>query len=167
MSASFSSLVPLVDGVVSWAGNRVLISAATLEPIVAFLLIPAFLWVFGSIYFVRGGTPMRDNSYRTIPKSPIVRAIAATFLVFLIIALVSHAIGWATGSLRILSDGMHQVSTSALNHSTWTDVSAHQYQVWGARFVREDVMIGLLALAMVSLSLVFLGKHKAALADPG
>jgi hypothetical protein len=103
---------------------------------------------------------MRDNWYRTALKSPTVRTFGGLALLLLTVALVDHAIGWATGSLRVLSNGVHQVSTSSLDHSQWTTVTAHQYQVWDARFVREEVLIGILALAMVALSLSFRGLHR-------
>ena len=115
------------------------------------------------MYFVGGRVP-RDNWYRSVLRSPTVRAFGALALVLLTVALVGHAIGWASGSLRVLPSGVHQVSTSAVDHSTWTTVSRHQYQVWGARFVREDALIGILALAMMILSFSYLRTHRAAVA---
>jgi hypothetical protein len=48
-----------------------------------------------------------------------------------------------------------------LDHSNWTSVSGHQYRVWDARFVCEDALIGILALAMMILWLSFLRRHRA------
>jgi len=162
-------LVPLVDSVLSWPDNWVLISASRLGAIAAIFLVPAWLWVLGSMYFEAGArTPPRDNWYRGVLKSPNVRAIGALALLLLTVALVGYAIGWASGSLRVLLNGVHQVSTRSLHHSSWTNVSGHQYQVWGARFVREDVLIGIPALAMICLSVGYLRLHRAtALANRG
>lgn len=155
-------LVPLVDSVLSWPGNWVLISASRLGPIAAIFLVPTWLWVLGSMYFEAAArTPPRDNWYRTVMKSPTVRAFGVLALLLLTVLLVGYAIGWATGSLRVLPNGVHQVSTSSLDHSNWTSVSGHQYQVWCARFVREDALIGVLALAMIILSISYLRLHRA------
>jgi hypothetical protein len=156
-------LVTLADSALSWPGNWVLISASRLGPIVAVLLVPTWLWVLGSMYFEAGARrPPRDNWYRTAVLSPTVRGFGAAALVLLAVALIGYAIGWANGSLRVLTSGLHQVSTSGLNHSRWTSVSIRQYQVWDARFVREDALVGIPALAMVILSFSFLRLHRAA-----
>jgi hypothetical protein len=155
-------LITFVGSVLSWPGNWVLISASRLGPIAGILLVPTWIWVLGSGYFEAAARPpSRDNSYLSLMKSPAVRAFGALALLLLAVLLVDHAIGWANGSLRILPDGVHQVSTSSLDHSSWTTVSGHQYQVWDARFAREEALIGVLALAMIILSLSFLRLHRA------
>jgi hypothetical protein len=75
---------------------------------------PTWLWVLGSMYFEgRARTPPRDNWYRAAMKSPTVRAFGAFALLLLAVLLTGHAIGWASGSLRVLPNGVHQVSTSS------------------------------------------------------
>lgn len=154
-------VVPLLDSVVSWPGNWVLLSAPRLGPIAGILLVPTWIWVLASMYPERRArTPPRDDWYRTALRSPTARAFVALAVVLLTVGLVGWAIGWATGSLRVLPNGVHQVSTSGLDHSSWTSVSGQQYQVWDARFVRADALIGILALAMMILSLSFLQRHR-------
>lgn len=158
-------LVPLIDSVLSWPGNWVLISASRLGVIAAIFLVPTWLWVLVSMYFEGGArTPPRDNWYLSFFRSPTVRAFGALALLLLIVALVGHGIGWASGSLRLLPSGVHQVSTSSLDHSKWTIVSGHQYRVWDARFVREDSLIAVPALLMIILTTSYLRIHKAVLA---
>jgi hypothetical protein len=161
-------VISVVDSVLSWPGNWVLISASRLGPIVAILLVPTWIWVLGSMYFEGAArTPPRDNWYLSVMKSPTVRAFGALALLLLAVLLIDHAIGWANGSLRVLPSGVRQVSTSSLDHSSWTSVSDHQYQVWDARFVREEALVGILALAMIILSLSYLRLHRAVVLASG
>jgi len=75
------------------------------------------------------------------------------------VIVVGFVIGADKGSLRVLPGGVHQVSTS-LNNGNWTTVSPQQYEIWDARFVREDAFFGIFALALIGSSLLMLAPQK-------
>jgi hypothetical protein len=82
------------------------------------------------------------------------RGLAAAGMVVLVIVVVGFVIGAAKGSLRVLPNGAHQVSTLDLNSATWTTVTAASYNRWAARFIREDALFGFFGLVTVGFSLL-------------
>jgi len=85
--------------------------------------------------------------------------LGAALLVFVVI-VVGFVIGGDKGSLRVLTGGVHQVSTGSMNAGKWTTVSPQQYQMWNARFVREDAFFGYLALFLMGFALLMLRLHR-------
>lgn len=155
-----------VDSLASWPSDRVLISASALERIAGFVLIPAWIWILVSAALVNG---LRARNARARPRvwpgresmtKPIVIAFVGTAVVLLGVVVVGFVIGADKGSLRIVADGVHQVSTLSVNNANWTAVSSEQYQAWDARFVREDAFFGFFGLAMIGFSLLMLRLHR-------
>jgi hypothetical protein len=83
-----------------------------------------------------------------------------TSVVLLVVIVMGFVIGADKGSLRIVADGVHQVSTLSVNNANWTAVSPEQYQAWDARFIREDAFFGFFGLAMIGFSLLMLRLHR-------
>ena len=76
--------------------------------------------------------------------------LVAAVLVSLAAIVVSFAIGAAKGSAQVLPGPVYLVSTLDLNSATPTRVSAAQFGLWQARFVREDSLFALFGLLIVS-----------------
>lgn len=82
---------------------------------------------------------------------PLVKAwLVAAVLVSLAVIVVSFAIGVAKGSVQVLPGPVYLVSTLDLNSATPTRVSAAQFGLWQARFVREDSLFTLFGLVIMS-----------------
>ena len=75
-------------------------------------------------------------------------------VIVLVDVVVGFAIGAAKGSLRVLPDGAHQVSTLGLNSAKWTTVTPAVYNGWAARFIREDAWFGFFGVVMVGFSVL-------------
>ena len=89
----------------------------------------------------------------------------ALLLVVVAVIVVGFVIGADKGSLRILHGDVFQVSTIDVNGASWTTISAHEFQVWNARFIREDAFLALFGIAMVGFSTLMLRLHRATLSD--
>jgi len=76
--------------------------------------------------------------------------LVAAVLVSLALIVVSFAIGVAKGSVQVLPGPVYLVSTLDLNSATPTRVSAAQFGLWQARFVREDSLFTLFGLVIMS-----------------
>jgi hypothetical protein len=160
-------LCALADSVVSWPADDVLISAPDLERLGAIILVPSWIWILASGVILFGFRNKRGTTDwkklkpgRALLKRPMVLAFFGLALLVFFVIVVGFVIGAAKGSLRILPEGVHQVSTLDLNNADWTTVTPHEYQVWDARFVREDALFGYFALFMIGGSLYFHRLHR-------
>jgi hypothetical protein len=156
------TVVPLCDSVVSWPRNTVLLYPGALERLAGVLLLPSWAWVLTSWWMV-AGTPSRGRRTVRSPRRQTwgrlgviwkrtLRPLAAAGLVVLAVVVVGFVLGAAKGSLRVLPDGVHQVSTPDLNSAKWTTVTPAGYNRWAARFVREDAMFGFFGIITVGFS---------------
>jgi hypothetical protein len=75
------------------------------------------------------------------------------------IVIGGFMVGAAKGSVHVLPRPRYQVSTLDLNNSAGTTVPVSQFQLWQARFVREDGFFMFFGLAVVAFSIVMLGLH--------
>jgi len=162
-------LVAGTDSVVSWPSNRVLLSDGDLSRVAAVLLAPWWAWLIASAGMIGGRnrpglnrrgrrrTPglMRSPADTPPPPTLVLRwpawalaGLAAGAVVALIVIAGGFAVGAAKGSVHVLPGPRYQVSTLDLNQANWTTVTASQFQLWQARFVREDglfMFFGLIA----------------------
>jgi hypothetical protein len=161
----------LADSVASWPSDQVLLSSADLQRLGGIILIPSWIWLLASCGVLYGFSQNRNSSgfraswrrlkaSKAVLRRPMVIALIGLALLVLFVIIVGFVIGADKGSLRILPPGVHQVSTLDLNNADWTTVTPHQYQVWDARFVREDAFFGYFALFMIGLSLWFQRLHR-------
>lgn len=161
-------VVPVLDSVVSWPSNAVLIEASTLEHLAAVLLIPAWAWILISVAMLIGSrarraTQDRDGRrwrLRNVHVTPIVLIFAALLLLIVGVITVGFVIGADKGSLRIIHGSVFQVSTLGLNNATWTTITPHEYHVWNARFIREDAFFAVFGLAMIGFSTLMFRLHR-------
>jgi hypothetical protein len=84
-------------------------------------------------------------------------AVAAAFCIVVIVG--GFAFGAAKGDARLLPGPRYEVSTLDLNQANWTRVSKRQYDLWQARFVREDGLFTLFGLVLAVGSLGLLQLH--------
>ncbi|NNN20970.1 MAG: hypothetical protein HKL80_03090 [Acidimicrobiales bacterium] len=138
------------DNIVSWFGNKVLIPPKTLEIIFGIAIVPGWIWIFLSVAIVTGfrhSKVPRPKDRKKLPRSYAISLISI-LVVFLAFTIVGFVFGGAKGSERILPNGLHQVSTLDLNNADWTTVGPKDYQMWEARFVREDEVFWIFGFAM-------------------
>lgn len=152
---AFAGLVLTVlsaaDSIASWHSDYVLVTPSTLEHVAGAILLPTWPWMIVSAWMVIG---VRSGRLLDLPRWLGMRRrgiVVFSVAVALVLAIVvtCFVLGAAKGSLRVLPDGIHQVSTPGLNHGDWTNVSAAQLRVWQARFVREDAIFGLFGVWMI------------------
>ena len=152
---AFAGLVLTVlaaaDGIASWRSDYVLVPPSTLEHVAGAILLPTWPWMLVSAWMVIG---VRRGRLLDLPawlgmrrRGILVFGVAVALV--LAIVVTCFVIGAAKGSLRVLPDGIHQVSTPGLNHADWTDVSAAQFRMWQARLIREDAIFGLFGVWMI------------------
>jgi hypothetical protein len=157
---------------VSWPSNRVLLSDHDLSRVAAVLLLLSWPWLFVSMMMLYSGNH-RDRTRKPglmlSPEdmwSPELRpprmrewpawtraGLVAGAVVAVAVVAGGVAQGAAKGSARVLPGPRDQVSTLGLNQAAWTTVTSGQFQLWQARFVREDglfMFFGLLALLAVT-----------------
>ena len=142
-----------IAAVATWPDNAVLIQPKTLELAVGILMVPAGTWAFVSFILVIGFRRDQMPRIRELPR-PSWRQVGVFIVGALCIAAVigiGVALGSAKGSTRILSGGVHQVSTAGLADSAWTTVSLHDFQLWQARFLRLDAAFAFFGLGIVAL----------------
>src|SRR3954453_3626483 len=139
--------VAAADSLVSWQSNTIWISPTSLEQGMAFVLIPGWIWLLlGSAVLYsrdRGGAQLA----RMGRGRAATLAVIATFCLAVIVG--GFVIGGDKGHLRVLPGPRYQVLTPGLNHSEWTTVTASQYRVWEARFLREDGWVKLSGVFML------------------
>ena len=161
-------VVALGDSVVSWPSDRVLLSSADLERLGGVILIPSWIWLLASVAVAYGFS--RDRRFpgfgatwrglRKHMRRPMIAAFIGLTALTLFVIVVGFVVGAHKGSLRVLPSGIHQVSTLDLHSGAWTTVTPHQYQVWDARFIREDAALAIFALFMIGVSMLFVRVHR-------
>ena len=158
------TVVPAFDSVVSWPRNTVLVYPGALERLAGALLLPSWAWVLGSSWML-AGIPARGRRSANLPVRQswgrlgeswkrVLRSVVVAGMVVAAIVVVGFVLGAAKGSLRVLPDGAHQVSTLDLNSANWTTVTPAGYNRWAARFIREDAMFGFFGVVMIGFSLL-------------
>jgi hypothetical protein len=166
----------VLDCVVTWPANRVLLSDHDVSRLAGAVVPACWLWFLMPLVFVGLDRTSRSSQRRLafpvawrrrpwpLPAPwapsqatakplfpPLVKAcLAAAVLVSLTVIVVSFAIGVAKGSAQVLPGPVYVVSTLDLNGATPTRVSAAQFSLWQARFVREDSLFTLFGLVMMS-----------------
>jgi hypothetical protein len=166
----------VLDCVVTWPANRVLLSDHDVSRLAGAVVPACWLWFLMPLVFVGLDRTSRSSQRRLafpvawrrrpwpLPAPwapsqatakplfpPLVKAcLAAAVLVSLTVIVVSFAIGVAKGSAQVLPGPVYVVSTLDLNGATPTRVSAAQFGLWQARFVREDSLFTLFGLVMMS-----------------
>ena len=152
---AFAGLVLTVlaaaDSIASWHSDYVLVPASTLEHVAGAILLPTWPWMLVSAGMVMG---VRRDRLLDLPGWSAMRhrailVFGVAVAVVLAIVVTGFVIGADKGSLRALPGGIHQVSTLGLNHAAWTDVSAAQFRLWQARFIREDALFSLFGVWMI------------------
>jgi hypothetical protein len=167
VAAAGASLLALaaLDSIVSWPSNRVLIGDRQLARVAGIVLGPGWPWLIGSLVIIFGVPRGRRGRYARpqgwpVPWPLIARvglAVAAAFCIVVIVG--GFAFGAAKGDARLLPGPRYEVSTLDLNQANWTRVSKRQYDVWQARFVREDGLFTLFGLVLAVGSLGLLQLH--------
>jgi len=142
----------------------VLIGPSNLEHFAAFLLFPAWIWMLASGAMLMG---VRRREMPRFPRRWILQGrwavvLLSVALIVLVVIVVGFVIGGAKGSFRVLPGSIHQVSTLDLNNAAWTTVSSHQFQLWEARFIREDAFFGFFGLFMVGFGFLIRGLRRRA-----
>lgn len=169
-------VIAAVDSLASWPSNRVLLSEPGLARVAAVLLAPSWLWLFVSFPMVfgiprrnpdrrrRSTTRATDRPIRGAPWSslPIRFGLGLAAVVCVVVVVGGFIVGAAKGHTRVRPGQTYEVSTRDLNDYQWTPVTADQYALWQARFVREDGAFTFFGLALIGGSLVLLRLHRAA-----
>jgi hypothetical protein len=156
-------IVPVVDSVVSWPANHVVLASDTLSSWAA-VLIPGWIWLIVSYAAVFGfDRSHRRPKYKRVLGTQAGAVVAACAAVTLAVVIAGFAIGASKGSVRVLPNSIIQVSTVDLNDADWTTVSPLAAEVWQARFVREDAILSLFGVALMTGAYAFprLGRARA------
>lgn len=166
----------VLDCVATWPANRVLLSDHDVSRLAGALVPACWLWFLMPLVFVGLDRTSRSGQRRpSFPAAwrwrpwpmpapwapslatakplfpPLVKAcLIAAAMVSLAVIVVSFAIGVAKGSAQVLPGPVYLVSTLDLNSATPTRVSAAQFGLWQARFVRGDSLFALFGLVIVS-----------------
>jgi hypothetical protein len=171
------------DCAVTWPANRVLFSDHDLSRLAGALIPACWAWLF----LVPAALVLRSTAFSPARRGwrkpgrrqpwgmtarplfppllpPRVRAcLAAAAVAGLAVIVMSFAMGAAKGSVQVLPGPVYRVSTLDLNNADWTRVSAAQFSLWQARFVREDslfIFFGLLT-AWAAISMLALRRQPA------
>jgi hypothetical protein len=143
----------LGDAVASFWSDTILIYPAVLERICGVVLLPTWIWLLVTVFFVLGSN--RDR-FRASPQELFGGrrgwlGYAGGFVAIAIVLMVGFALGADKGSLRTLPSGLHQVSTFRLNNGAWTTVTTSDYHLWAARFIREEAALAFFGLFLVGI----------------
>src|SRR3954468_22710376 len=155
--------VAAVDSLVTWPSDAIWISPMPLEHAMAFLVIPGWSWLlFGCAIL-----PSWDSQRFDLRRIGHSRAtgLVLTATVCLAVVVGGFVIGAAKGHLRVLPGPRYQVATPGLNDAEWTTVSASQYRVWEARFLREDGLFTLFGLFMIVGAVAVAGVRRSSAAS--
>jgi len=138
----------------SWALSRV----------AGILLLPSWPWLIVSAVMVFGVNARRSRSRPAlrIPAWPRVWLVAGAVVAVAVI-VGGFAVGAAKGAVRVLPGPRYQVSALDINQAAWTTISAAQYHVWEARFVREDAFFMLFGLVLATGCVFLLSLHREAI----
>jgi len=155
--------ISVLDSAVSWPANRVLVQPDALEKIVGFALVPMWIWMMASAAMVFGTRRGHHLDLRgwIKPRIETIVMLVGIAVLILFVLVAGMSMGGAKGSLRILPGGVHQVSSPSLGASSeWVTVSPQQYQLWGARFVREDAFLAAFGLALVAFGMLMISIRR-------
>jgi hypothetical protein len=167
-----------LDCAVTWPADRVLLSHHDISRLAGALLPACWLWLFlvpmvfarGQHFFPRTERrPWRKPALPDLLEAtvkpllrPQVRAcLAAAAVASLAVIVVSFALGASKGSAQVLPGPVYLVSTLDLNNAASTRVSAAQFSLWQARFVRGDsffTLFGLLTMWAAASMLALRGQ---------
>ena len=173
------SAIVAVDCAATWPADRVLFSDHDLSRLAGVLIPACWAWLF----LVPAALALRRTAFVPARRAwrkpgrpqlwgrtgqplllPRVRTcVAASAVAGLAVIVVSFAMGAAKGSVQVLPGPVYRVSTLGLNNAAWTRVSAAQFSLWQARFVREDslfIFFGLLTTS-VAVSMLALRRQPA------
>lgn len=168
VAAAGASLLALaaLDSVVSWPSNHVLIDDRQLARVAGIVLGPGWPWLIVSLVIIFGVPRGRRDRYARpqgwpVPR-PLIARVGLAVAAALCIAVIAggFAVGAAKGDARLLPGPRYEVSTLDLNQANWTPVSKSQYDLWQARFVREDGPFTLFGLVLAAGSLGLLQLHR-------
>lgn len=150
-----------VDSVASWPSNRVLLGDPDLSRAAEVLLMPSWLWLVLSVVMV-SGLKRRRRRDRRFPQWPwpASACFAVAGVVCAAVIAGGFAVGAAKGAVRVLPGPRYLVSTLDINNAAWTAVPAAQFNLWEARFVREDGFFTLFGLILVWGCLYLLWLHR-------
>jgi hypothetical protein len=160
-----------VDSVASWPSNRVLLSDQDLSRIAGVLLFPTWPWVLASVAMVYGISNTRRDRRAPRAHRPGLPRLSAWSRACWVSALAAcgaiviggFIVGAAKGGARVLPGPRYQVSTLDLNQANWTTVPPGQFQLWQARYIREDGLFMFFGLAVVAFCvLMFHLRRRAA-----
>jgi hypothetical protein len=144
--------VAAADSLVSWPSDTIWITPSRLEQIVGIVLVPAFIWLMASVVMVfdipRGpkGTFLIPRPRKLHWRGWRAKLLAVIALFCLGVTVGGFVNGGAEGSLRVTAGPQYQVSTSDLNAAEWVTVSAAEYRLWEARFIRGHGVFTLFGL---------------------
>jgi hypothetical protein len=176
----------VLDCVATWPANGVLFSDHDLSRLAGALVPACWLWFLMPLVFVGLGRTSRSSQRRLslsaswrwrdwpmraqwapsgatakpLLPPPVKACLVAAALASVAVIVVSFAIGVAKGSVQVLPGPVYLVSTLDLNSATPTRVSAAQFGLWQARFVREDSLFTLFGLVMVSAAACLLALRR-------
>lgn len=157
-------VVAAVDSLASWPSDWVVLSDRDLTRVAAVVLFPCWPWVLVSFVMVFGVArgPRVPGRWKRLAGMPgASRALlAGAVLACAAVIAGGAAVGMAKGAARVLPGPRYEVSTLDLNNAAWTPVSAAQFNVWQARYVREDGMFMVFGLALAGGSVLLLRMHR-------
>ena len=160
--------IAALDSVVSWPSNRVLIGDRQLARLAGIVVGPGWPWLLVSLAVVFGLPRRRRANVVRPPRRPaswplLARVgLAAAAALCIAVIVGGAAVGAAKGNARLLPGPRYEVSTLDLNQASWTPVSKSQYDLWQARFVREDGAFTLFGLVLAVGSLRLFELHRTA-----
>jgi hypothetical protein len=171
-----------VDCAVTWPANRVLLSDHDLSRLAGALIPACWAWLFlvpAALVLRRTAFLPARRAWRkpgrpswsmtaqpllpSLLRSRVRAGLAVSAVAGLAVIVMSFAMGAAKGSVQVLPGPVYRVSTLDLNNAGWTRVSAAQFSLWQARFVREDslfIFFGLLTTS-VAVSMLALRRQPA------
>jgi hypothetical protein len=167
VAAAGASLLALaaLDSVVSWPSNHVLVDDRQLSRVAGILLGPGWPWLlvsYATVFGIRNRRRSRSQRPTRWPVPlPLLARVGLAVTAALCIAVIAggFAVGAAKGNARILPGPRYEVSTLDLNQADWTLVPKRQYDLWQARFVREDGLFMLFGFALAAGSLGLFQLH--------
>src|SRR3954470_15417569 len=155
--------VAAIDSLVTWPSDTIWISPMSLEHAMAFLVIPGWSWLLFGCAILPSWDSQRFDLRRIGRRRATGLVMTAT--VCLAVVVGGFLIGGAKGHVRVLPGPRYQVATPGLNDADWTTVSASQYRVWEARFLREDGLFTLFGLFMIVGAVAVAGVRRSSAAS--
>jgi hypothetical protein len=159
-------IVLAVDDVASWPADRVLVTQHRLtRPFDLAIMMGCGVWLIGSQWMIFGA-PVRGASgpWLSLWRGRTIRiATGVVALATVVVVAGGFAAGAASGTARVEPGSGHEVAARGYHDGAWTPVSAGEYRVWQARFVRMSAgaMIFLGAATLVGAGLFSLYRAAA------